>query len=477
MTQKQLSWNTDCVDQVNQLPSNQAVQPANQEQQHKHTILAVVAIIFGAFFLILSLIFLILIIPQLTILYKNLNLKTNFLNVYGFTLALLFLGILNIFTGTKLLKSKSQKWFIIVIVLGIITLPLAGIISNFFITTTMTPLYSILNQNNISQSSISPTPTSFPIPTKDPTADWKTYINPENGYLIKYPPTWKLKENDGGAFFSPNEIIFIEGPAAPVEIEVKKNLFAEKEIADYKKSYKYTNFSDENIFIGNVLVRKTMGIVDSSMPYIGNYHHGLVFIPKGKDIILIQYFERPEVSIELFNQIVSTFKLTESVKDISNWKLYKNNKYGFSFKYPSNWIARSIEDEAIFYPEEQLSKKDLEIVNKKFPIFDQTHLSAKIISKPITFTPESLPAIKISYTIGPMLIYVNGKQGYYYQHVCAPKCPIQFDVSYDSSKTFELNLSSDGKENIDSVNKAFGMNLQDIDDDTFKTIISTLQFK
>lgn len=38
-------------------------------------------------------------------------------------------------------------------------------------------------------------------------------------------------------------------------------------------------------------------------------------------------------------EVLKTFKFIDSVPDISTWKTYKNNEYGFEFKYPGDWIT------------------------------------------------------------------------------------------------------------------------------------------
>lgn len=49
------------------------------------------------------------------------------------------------------------------------------------------------------QPIISPIPTTYqsPVPTIDPTANWKTYTNSEYKYQLKYPNDWSVKENSG----------------------------------------------------------------------------------------------------------------------------------------------------------------------------------------------------------------------------------------------------------------------------------------
>ena len=123
-----------------------------------------------------------------------------------------------------------------------------------------------------------------------------------------------------------------------------------------------------------------------------------------------------------------------------------------------------------FYPRERLSFEMLGKVNQKIPVFVDPHVLLEVID----FSIKS-PNVGTS-EIGPIQMNVNGKLGYYFKQICAPRCPIQFEVLFYAKRTLRLSLISDGKENVEFANKEFGLNLQDIDEDTFKTIISTLKF-
>ena len=45
---------------------------------------------------------------------------------------------------------------------------------------------------------------------------------------------------------------------------------------------------------------------------------------------------------DLSAQIASTFRFTDQTLDISKWKTYTNEKYGFEIKYPPNWTTTDI---------------------------------------------------------------------------------------------------------------------------------------
>lgn len=88
-------------------------------------------------------------------------------------------------------QSKSNIW---VLIIGAIMLLGGGITIGLLLGK---QLYSPTSQLTPSPSPISqftPTPV-FVIPTADPTANWKTYINTEYNYLLKYPSNLTVGEN------------------------------------------------------------------------------------------------------------------------------------------------------------------------------------------------------------------------------------------------------------------------------------------
>ena len=68
-----------------------------------------------------------------------------------------------------------------------------------------------------------PVPTQTPTPTPDPTADWKTYIDKENGWSIKYPQEWKLQEDTFSRteWYAAKKLVVLSENKEPIEEAIR----------------------------------------------------------------------------------------------------------------------------------------------------------------------------------------------------------------------------------------------------------------
>src|SRR3989338_8131969 len=64
---------------------------------------------------------------------------------------------------------------------------------------------------------------------------------------------------------------------------------------------------------------------------IGGINPRIIFVQRNNFTLSISF-----TPIEILNQILSTFKFIEPA-DISDWKVYRNEEYGFEVKYPKYW--------------------------------------------------------------------------------------------------------------------------------------------
>ena len=176
--------------------------------------------------------------------------------------------------------------------------------------------YLALNPKPKSQQAVqnNPAPTTAPIPTTYPTANWKIYQG--QGYSVKYPENWIAGENGQGCGIGihiypgtplttqytpiqktcpPSDTIFIYFEDNP------SNLSTEQFIK--QKGGTIDNLS--SITVSNILSQKE---IDAP----GTVTNVNVYVPFGGKIYTIRWLQGSSaISEQTFNQILSTFKFTQ----------------------------------------------------------------------------------------------------------------------------------------------------------------------
>ncbi len=166
-------------------------------------------------------------------------------------------------------------------------------------------------------------------------SEWKTYRNEEYGFEFKYPPTMKigeeinfvyLKEND---FNNPTlEFIGFSIHISPTNFK-DSNEWIKDEFKNRKELYPIIKPSFFNEIPANFIKDPITegGCASDYLAFVGNnYLYKISCVDTG---------------IILYENILSTFKFTSidtlgtEKANITDWKIYRNEKYGFEFKYPS----------------------------------------------------------------------------------------------------------------------------------------------
>ncbi|MBU3918483.1 hypothetical protein KKC63_01050 [Patescibacteria group bacterium] len=171
-----------------------------------------------------------------------------------------------------------------------------------------------------------PSPTESPSPTLEPdeTADWKIYTDDEYGFEIKYPNFYYIIDEDFGNVSFRNEK-YRENPSGGCEFNIlirpnplKKNLeewlrdnSTEAEFATdaHEKSGKlYFNSKQANIEEINIGREKAIKFYQ-----IGGHPNDWIntLVENGIYIIEMMYFPKCSSELDVFNQILSTFKFID----------------------------------------------------------------------------------------------------------------------------------------------------------------------
>jgi hypothetical protein len=179
---------------------------------------------------------------------------------------------------------------------------------------------------------------------------WKTYKDPDYNLLFKYPEDWKIEGQSNG------KVGVKTNPDSSGGINVYKYFYPES-MRDLRNPEDLTGFCKIGMRIlkDNLLTRT--GSLEEN-PFISSLTSIKV---EGKESIsgvasevatipffYIQYSNTELLSVVLYsgddvlrecqdimNQILSSFKfISTSTPNISTWKTYRNEEYGFEFKYP-----------------------------------------------------------------------------------------------------------------------------------------------
>lgn len=218
---------------------------------------------------------------------------------------------------------------------------------------------SVQSINRLTPTSTVPTSvissTSKQIPTQtlkiDETEGWKTYTNSNAQISFRYPSSLsEMLITEGGVsgpiLGKPNLVISFGikatmslGTDAPFdgfsiyEVEPDKmGMLFEEYINKEVEAIKNSARGNPNASV----IQSTIGsYIDSEV----NIRRYFILSPNKKRIAVFSRINKTSQFINIFDQILSTFKFTDKtfVTDTSNWKTYINPEYGFEIKYPSHW--------------------------------------------------------------------------------------------------------------------------------------------
>jgi hypothetical protein len=218
----------------------------------------------------------------------------------------------------------------------------------------------------------------------DETANWKTYTNEKYGFQFKYPADTDIfSESDkpvemGVLLVPPNssstnvtvyELKQEAGqrpynePLFKVEV-VTENISA---IDWFNKNYstwsfeplKEISFKDRKSF--EAKGKKAIG---STGLELASYYKILI-IEEENFLIVITQSQQTKFLDDIFNTfiLINREEISTNKDETANWKTYRNDEYGFEFKYPKDWTTGYI------YKDDVLGRWSVKIISQKWQGF------------------------------------------------------------------------------------------------------------
>lgn len=190
-----------------------------------------------------------------------------------------------VFTQTPVepeLPKRSYTWLIVIIIIFL----LAG-------SSVLAFKYFQLKQQ-AAQTRPSPLPAATPVPSADPTANWKTYTNPSLKYLLKYPQSWEIQEYPDADL-----------PYVLHRLELRNNNKPQLVIETYKELLVKTVPEDEVVRSEQITISGVTGTKNWHNPFGPPAEIIIIFDTKTYRILLQDANQN-----QTADQILSTFKFT-----------------------------------------------------------------------------------------------------------------------------------------------------------------------
>ncbi len=165
------------------------------------------------------------------------------------------------------------------------------------------------------------------------TTNWRSYSNSHYSIELKYPPEWQLKEEVGYAHRYEGKDGFFQISAVSGE-KLSIDKVCENEVHHKLKPYG-SEPKIEKLKVDNQDACLIIPSDDQAKAM------------KNQSALIVHYPQPIQISGKTYNyfilwadknhinEIAKTLKFTRD--ETANWKIYRNEEYGFEIKYPQNW--------------------------------------------------------------------------------------------------------------------------------------------
>ncbi len=202
-------------------------------------------------------------------------------------------------------KSKLTPFLVILLMVAAVSIGSFLLAKSLYEPKTATPLLpSPINQP--------------PTPTPDPTVNWKTYTNTENGFSFPYPKNWIISDcmGDNKKCEGANNIVEVRPPNSQqtnlldgFSVEIFGTIYCPSTINSARNVWKWETFKESEY---KVLENKGV-LFEGSSQFPDNrfYTRKLVLIENNNKCFNISsLYSNKLTDSETFDQILSTFKFT-----------------------------------------------------------------------------------------------------------------------------------------------------------------------
>lgn len=222
------------------------------------------------------------------------------------------------------------------------------------------------------------------------TADWQTYTSAAMGFTFKYPKEYSAPQESKNYLslispLNPNRVPkMLELQDGELKIEIVKETARENDSPlkcwnDHSGGVSPLGQSEVTVSGIKTVVLDWEGLGTGQFICINN---------NGSRYLINKYPAKTTRQSE-YDKILSTFKFTDSTAD---WQMYRNDKYGFEFKYPSKIELTEDKDQVILnhkIPYENHGSCDMKGDNNTYPMLDDFGMSIKVVSSSLVKTVQT----------------------------------------------------------------------------------------